>query len=38
MGPEAAKRRTSAQEQHLGVGLRTACLEVIHDCIADLLS
>jgi hypothetical protein len=37
MGPEGAERCTNAEEQRLGVDVRTAFLEVIHDGIADFL-
>jgi hypothetical protein len=37
MGPEGAKRRASAKEHDIGIEVRTAFLEVVHDGIADLL-
>jgi len=37
MGSEGAKRRASAEEHDIGIEVRTAFLEVVHDGIADLL-
>jgi hypothetical protein len=36
-GPEGVIRRATAEEHDIGVGLGTACLEVSHERIANLL-